>query len=63
MAEAVACNNELKRLMIKNEDEGCCVMVWVIIWAIMLARVWESMVGYIGEGGADWFEGEVMLKL
>ena len=61
--EAVACNNELKRLMIKGGGEDCCVMIWVIIWATMLVKVWRSMMEYIGEGGAGWSENEVMLKL
>ena len=49
--------------MIENESEDCCVIIWVIIWATMLARVWESIVKYIDEREADWSENEVVLKL
>ena len=63
MAEAVACNNRLRKLIIENGNKDCCVMIWAIIWVTMLARVWGSMVGYISGGGAGWSEGEVMLKL
>ena len=49
--------------MIENGGEDCCVIVYVIIWAIMLAKVWKSMIRYIGEGGTDWFESEVVLRL
>ena len=52
MAETVACNNKLKKLMTESKNENCCVMIWVITWTIMLAKVWESMMRYIGEGGA-----------
>ena len=62
MAEAVVCNNRLRKLMIEGGDGGCCVMIWAITWATMLARVWGSMVGYISIG-AGWSEGEVMLRL
>ena len=63
MTEAVACNNKLRKLMIKDGSGDCCVMIWVIIWAIMLTRIWESMMGYIDKGGADWSEGRVVLRL
>ena len=63
MTEAVACNNELKRLMTEGGGRDCYVIVWIIIWITMLARVWKSMVEYIGRGGAGWFEDEVALKL
>ena len=63
MAGTVACNNELKRLMIESEDESCYVIIWAITWATMLARVWGSMIEYIGGGGAGWFKDEVMLEL
>ena len=63
MTEAVVCNNKLKKLMIKNRSKDYYVMIWVIIWAIMLTKVWKSMVKYIGGGGADWFESRVALKL
>ena len=63
MAEAVACDNRLKKLIIENESEDCCVMIWIIIWATMLAKVWESMMEYIDEWGADWSEGRVALRL
>ena len=63
MAEAVVCNNKLKRLMIKSEGRNYCVIIWVITWATMLARVWELMMRYISEEGAGWFESRVMLKL
>ena len=53
MTEIIACNNKLKKLMIEGGDEGYCVMIWVITWAIMLARVWGSMGEYIDEGRAD----------
>ena len=62
MAEAVACNNELRKLIIEDEDGNCYVMIWVIIWATMLAKVWKSMMEYISRE-ADWFENEVILKL
>ena len=62
ITETVACNNRLGKLIIENEGEDCCIMICAIIWAIMLARVWGLMVKYISEG-ADWFEGEVALKL
>ena len=63
MAEIIACNNRLKRLITEGGGESCCVMVWVIIWAIMLTRVWGSMMKYIGREGADWSESRVMLRL
>ena len=63
MAEAVACDNRLRKLMTESGGRDCCVMVWAIIWATMLARVWESMMGYISEGGAGWSEGEMVLRL
>ena len=63
MTEAVACNNELRRLITENENENCCVMIWAITWATMLAKVWESMRGYIDEKGTDWSEGRVILEL
>ena len=62
MAEAIACNNRLENLMTEGGNRGCCVMIWVIIWVTMLARVWRSMVGYI-DGEADWSEGRVVLRL
>ena len=62
MTEAVACNDKLRKLMTEGGGGGYCVMVWVIIWAIMLARVWESMMRYISIE-ADWFEGKMMLGL
>ena len=63
MTKAVACNNKLKKLMIENEGRDCCVMIWIIIWATMLVRVWGSMVRYIGGGGAGWSESGVALRL
>ena len=63
MTETVVCNNKLKKLMTEGGDRGCCVMIWVIIWVIMLARVWGLMMGYIDGGGAGWSEGGVMLRL
>ena len=52
MTEAVACNNELRRLMTEGKGRDCCVMVWVITWTTILARVWGSMMRYI-DVGAD----------
>ena len=63
VAEVIACNNRLGKLIIKGEGEGCCVMIWAIIWAIMLVKVWESMMEYISREEADWFESRVALKL
>ena len=63
MAEAVACNNRLRKLMIKDRGKDCCVMIWAITWATILARVWGSIIRYIGRGGADWSEDEVALEL
>ena len=62
MTEAITCNNKLRKLMTEGEGRGCCVMIWVIIWVIILARVWESMMRYISIE-ADWFKNEVVLKL
>ena len=63
MTEVIACNNKLRKLMTESGGRGCCVIIWVITWATILARVWESMGEYISRGGADWSEGEVMLRL
>ena len=52
MAEAVACNNKLRKLITEGGGRDYCIMIWVIIWATMLTRVWGSMMGYIDEGGA-----------
>ena len=52
MAEAVACNNELGKLMIEGGSRDCCVMIWAITWATMLVKVWESIGKYISRGGA-----------
>ena len=62
MTEVVACNNKLKRLMTESGGRDCCVMIWVITWAIMLARVWGSMMEYISIG-AGWSESGVALRL
>ena len=63
MAEVVACNKKLRKLITKDKDKGCCVMICVITWATMLARVWGLMMKYIDEREADWFENEIMLRL
>ena len=63
MTEAVACNSKLKKLMTEDGGRDCCVMVWIIIWAIMLVKVWGSMMKYISREGAGWFKNEVALKL
>ena len=62
MAETVVCNNKLKKLMTEDEGRGCCVIIYIITWTTMLARVWGSMIKYISRE-ADWFKGRVVLKL
>ena len=63
MAEIVACNNKLKKLMTEDGGGNCCVMIWVITWATMLTKIWKSMMKYISRGGADWFENRITLRL
>ena len=63
MTEIIACNNKLKKLMIEGGDESCCVIIWVIIWATMLVKVWGLIMEYISRGGADWFKDEMVLRL